>query len=82
MAMKELALAGKGIIRNFFVNVERELHNGDLVEILPEWRLPEINCYAIMPRRDSQPLKVRRLLEHMKIHLQQKEKNSLNQLRT
>jgi DNA-binding transcriptional LysR family regulator len=82
MAMKELALAGKGIIRNFFVNVERELRSGDLVEVLPEWRLPEINCYAIMPRRDSQPLKVRRLLEHMKIHLKEKEQSSVDQLRT
>ncbi|MGO2436986.1 MAG: LysR family transcriptional regulator, partial [Serratia proteamaculans] len=78
----ELALAGKGIIRNFFVNVENELCRGDLVEVLPGWRLPDINCYAIMPRRDSQPLKVRRLLEHMKIHLQKKEQNSVGQLRT
>ncbi|CAI0947547.1 LysR family transcriptional regulator [Serratia quinivorans] len=81
MAMKELALAGKGIIRNFFVNVEKELNRGELVEVLPEWRLPDISCYAIMPRRDSQPLKVRRLLEHMKIHLQQKEQNSVGKLR-
>ncbi|TFZ53385.1 LysR family transcriptional regulator [Serratia proteamaculans] len=82
MAMKELALAGKGIIRNFFVNVEKELNRGELVEVLPEWRLPDISCYAIMPRRDSQPVKVRRLLEHMKIHLQKKEQNSVDQLRT
>ncbi|CAI1119967.1 LysR family transcriptional regulator [Serratia proteamaculans] len=82
MAMKELALAGKGIIRNFFVNVEKELNRGELVEVLPEWRLPDISCYAIMPRRDSQPVKVRRLLEHMKIHLQKKEQTSVDQLRT
>lgn len=82
MAMKELALAGKGIIRNFFANVEKELNRGELVEVLPEWRLPDISCYAIMPRRDSQPVKVRRLLEHMKIHLQKKEQNSVDQLRT
>ncbi|MCR2752488.1 LysR family transcriptional regulator, partial [Salmonella enterica] len=47
MAMKELALTCKGIIRNFFANVERELRSGELIEILPDWRLPEINCYAI-----------------------------------
>jgi len=70
MAMKELALAGRGIIRNFFAEVAHELEKGELVEILPAWRLPDINCYAIMPRRDMQPLKVRRLLDHIKIHLE------------
>ncbi len=81
MAMKELALTGKGIIRNFFANVERELRSGELIEILPDWRLPEINCYAIMPRREIQPLKVRRLLEHMKLYLKEKGLNDLEQIR-
>ncbi|ASM15211.1 MULTISPECIES: LysR family transcriptional regulator [Serratia] len=81
MAMKELALTGKGIIRNFFANVERELRSGELIEILPDWRLPEINCYAIMPRREIQPLKVRRLLEHMKLYLQEKGLTAVEHIR-
>lgn len=68
VVMKSFALSGRGITRNLFINIEKELINGELVEILPGWRLPGIDCYALVPRRDNQPEKVRNLLDHMKFY--------------
>lgn len=70
MVIKSLALSGRGVTRNLFVNVEKELNNGELVEILPGWRLPGIYGYALIPRRENQPLKVRVFLEYMKTYLE------------
>lgn len=69
MVMKSLALSGRGITRNLFVNVEKELNNGELVEILPGWKLPGIDGYTLIPRRENQPLKVRVFWECMTMYL-------------
>lgn len=61
--MKSLALEGHGLMRIMSLDVEKELANGRLVEVLPEWRLPEFQLYAAMLRREQQPTKITKCLE-------------------
>jgi DNA-binding transcriptional LysR family regulator len=43
--------------------VEERLRDGSLVEVLPEWSLPEAGVWALWPTREHVPAKVRRFLE-------------------
>lgn len=61
--MKSLALEGHGLIRVMSLDVSKELANGSLVEVLPEWHLPEFQLYAAMLRREKQPIKITKCLE-------------------
>lgn len=61
--MKSLALEGHGLMRIMSLEVEKELAEGTLVEVLPEWRLPEFQLYAAMLRREQQPAKIEKCLE-------------------
>jgi DNA-binding transcriptional LysR family regulator len=36
--------------------------DGRLVQVLPDWKLPEFVIYAVTPRRGEQPAKVRHAL--------------------
>nr|CUV13539.1 protein of unknown function [Ralstonia solanacearum] len=47
---------------------DAELAQGRLVPLLPEWRLAGSGVYAITPRRDAQPLKVTRCIEHLRAY--------------
>lgn len=40
-----------------------------LVIILPEYKLPEVNLYAVYPERSLVPLKVKALIDMLKLHL-------------
>lgn len=46
---------GLGVQRLPLPGIARDLETGDLVELLPEWRLPELGVYAVWP--DSGPQK-------------------------
>lgn len=58
-----LAKEGHGIMRIMSLDVQKELANGDLVEVLPGYQLPSYMLYAVTPRREQQPAKVTRCLE-------------------
>lgn len=60
---KSLCLQGLGLTRMLYSDVETELANGTLVEVLPKWKLPSYNLYAVTNKRDVQPNKIVRCLE-------------------
>ena len=61
--MKSLCLSGHGLARLLYLDVQQELACGELVEVLPMWRLPDYTLYALTLRREQQPLKIVRCLE-------------------
>ncbi|MDV4313780.1 LysR family transcriptional regulator [Acinetobacter indicus] len=63
---KSLCLQGHGIARLLYLDVQKDLINGSLVEVLPEWKLPTFTLYAITPKREQQPMKVHRCLDALK----------------
>lgn len=75
-ALRELALAGLGIVRQPLRDVAEALREGRLVRLLPAWRLPELGVFAITPRRDEQPAKVRQAIEALRRYLGTEDKKS------
>jgi DNA-binding transcriptional LysR family regulator len=66
--LKALALDGHGVARLLKADVGDELAAGRLLQLLPTWKLPGFGVYAITPRRDAQPLKVMRCIEHLRAY--------------
>lgn len=69
--LKALALDGHGVARLLKADIGTELAQGRLVPLLPDWRLAGFGVYAITPRRDAQPLKVTRCIEHLRTYFAQ-----------
>ena len=53
------------------MDIQKDLLNGSLVEILPEWKLPAFALYAIISKHEQQPMKVQRCLEALKQYFSQ-----------
>lgn len=68
-SLRELALAGLGIARQPLMDVSEALRRGQLVRLLPGWFLPELGVFAVTPRRDEQPAKVRQAIEAIRGYL-------------
>lgn len=66
MAAKAMCMQGHGISRHLYLDVQKDLVNGALVEVLPEWKLPAFTLYAVMPKSDQQPTKIHRCLDALK----------------
>ncbi len=60
---KSLCLAGQGICRILYLDVQKELARGDLVEVLPQWKMEDYLLYAVTLRREQQPTKIHRCLD-------------------
>ncbi|MFW2178191.1 MULTISPECIES: LysR family transcriptional regulator [unclassified Moraxella] len=58
-----LAKEGHGMARIMSLDIQKELANGELVEVLTGYQLPSYMLYAVTPRREQQPAKVVRCLE-------------------
>lgn len=65
---KSLAMQGQGVTRLMSVDVAKELAEGKLVEILPEWCLPSFKLYAVTLKHEHQTAKVSRTLELMRAY--------------
>ena len=63
---RALCLQGHGIARVFYLDVQKDLMSGALVEVLPEWKLPSLNLYALWLKHEQSPVKVERCLEALK----------------
>lgn len=68
---KSLCQSGHGIARLLYLDVQKELHNGTLVEVLPEWKLPAFTLNAMTLRREQQPMKIHRCLDALKQYFSQ-----------
>lgn len=62
----DAALAGLGILQTATFAVARELAEGRLVEVLPEWSLLPIGVYALFPDRDYRPRKVEVFIDFLR----------------
>ena len=63
---KALCLQGHGIAHVSYLDVQKDLISGALVEVLPEWKLPAFNLYAVTLKREQQPMKIHRCLDALK----------------
>jgi len=57
------ALAGRGLILQPSFMVDEDLHRGDLVEVLPNYRAVELGIFAIYPSRQFVSPKIRALID-------------------
>jgi DNA-binding transcriptional LysR family regulator len=67
--VRQLTLAGVGLSFQALAEVADELRSGRLVRVLPAWTAPVLSVDALLPRRATQPPKVRLALEALKRHL-------------
>lgn len=68
---KSLCKQGHGIARIFYLDVQKELKNGSLVEVLPEWKLPAFTLCAMISKQDQQPIKIHRCVDALKQYFSQ-----------
>ena len=66
LVAKALCQQGHGIARILYLDAQKDLVNGALVEVLPEWKLPSFTLYAIISKHEQQPMKIHRCLEAIK----------------
>lgn len=66
LVTKTLCQHGHGVARILYLDVQKELVNGSLVEVLPEWKLPNFTLYAIISKHEQQPMKIHRCLDALK----------------
>ena len=66
LVAKSLCLQGHGVARVLYLDVQKDLMNGSLVEVLPEWKLPKFTLYAVMLKREQQPTKIHRCVDALK----------------
>ncbi|QLG89155.1 LysR family transcriptional regulator [Chitinibacter bivalviorum] len=69
VSAREFVLAGMGLAIQPEPEVRTAINDGRLMVVLPEWRLPSIAIYAVTPRREAQPAKVRYAIEALKAQL-------------
>ena len=69
--VKSLCQSGHGIARLLYLDVQKELKNGTLVEILPEWKLPAFTLNAMILKREQQPMKIHRCLDAVEKYFSQ-----------
>ncbi|WP_332743071.1 LysR substrate-binding domain-containing protein [Hydrogenophaga sp.] len=67
-ALQALAVGGWGLYVGMADDVRQPMVEGRLAPVLPEWRLAPAAVYAVTPRRDEQPAKVRHALQALQQH--------------
>ncbi len=68
--IKQWVLAGLGVTVRSEWDVAEELHTGRLVELLPDWRLPDVDVVALLGSRSGRVARTARFLEFVKSALQ------------
>lgn len=68
LALRAAVLGGAGIARLPGFVVGEEVRRGALEAVLPDWRFPELNMYAVMPGRRYVPAKVHAFLDYLAQH--------------
>jgi LysR family transcriptional activator of dmlA len=66
------ALAGHGILMRAQWDVERWLHSGKLVQVLPQWATPDADIYAVYPPRHQHAARVRVFVDTVEAALRKK----------
>ncbi|MBJ8449570.1 LysR family transcriptional regulator [Acinetobacter pittii] len=68
---KALCQQGHGIARILYLDAQKELKNGSLIELMPDWKLPTFTLYAEVAKHDQQPMKIQRCVEALKQYFSQ-----------
>jgi DNA-binding transcriptional LysR family regulator len=68
--MKQWAVAGKGIMLRSEWDVARELRDGQLVPLLPSWKLADANIVALVPQRRGLSARTRFFIEFLAARFQ------------
>ncbi|MGH8032987.1 MAG: LysR family transcriptional regulator [Luteimonas sp.] len=68
VALRGLALAGTGIAAMLESNVQADIDAGRLKRLLPSYRLPALNFYAVYPGTMPPPAKTRAFIDLVKEH--------------
>lgn len=63
--LKEVAMAGCGVVELPPACFRDELADGRLVPLLPEWRLPDMNLHAVFPSRKGLTPAVRCFIDYL-----------------
>jgi DNA-binding transcriptional LysR family regulator len=63
--LSDAALAGLGIAQHSVWHVWRELRDGRLVQVLPDYPIPDTGIYAVMPQRRLVPPRVRAFVDFL-----------------
>lgn len=67
-ALQAMAVAGWGLYVGMADDVRQPMVEGRLAPVLPDWRLEPAAVFAVTPRRDEQPAKVRHALQALQQH--------------
>jgi DNA-binding transcriptional LysR family regulator len=59
------ALDGHGILMRAEWDIERYLESGRLVQVLPQYRTPDADIYAIYPQHQQQSARIRTFVAHL-----------------
>lgn len=68
---KSLCQQGHGVSRILYMDIQKELVSGSLVEILPDWQLPAYTLHALTSKREQHPMKVHRCIDALKQYFAQ-----------
>ena len=66
LAVRQFTLDGLGVSYQPLPEVRNALNDGRLQQLLPEWRIPGLGIYAVTPRREAQPAKVKVAIEALR----------------
>ncbi|MBG6528026.1 LysR family transcriptional regulator [Pseudomonas aeruginosa] len=66
LAVRQFTLDGLGVSYQPLPEVRDALNDGRLQQLLPEWRIPGLGIYAVTPRREAQPAKVKVAIEALR----------------
>lgn len=64
-AARSAVIAGLGVQRLPVSEIAADLQAGRLVQLLPEWRLPDLGIYAVWPETGKRSALTRRLVDHL-----------------
>ena len=67
--MRDGAMAGEGISILPYFLVREQLREGQLVEVLPGFELPQLLMKAVLPRRRETVRRTRQLIEYLRLEL-------------
>ena len=69
--VKALCQNGLGLARVLYLDVQKELMNGELIEVLPDWKLPSYTLYAVAAPIEQRSVKTQRCIEALKTYFSQ-----------